>query len=171
MGKSLDPGPLIRRAAAADAQAVFDLQEELFAGDVNRLSREVLSAPGEDKQAIVLVAELAGAVAGFLVLRSRTARPWTGIDFVGVAPHAAGRGIGGKLLEAACRVSPRPILRLFVRPSNTAARALYARLGFRHTATRKASYADGEDALVHMKWVGLRMFRHNPEMLQRPEPQ
>ena len=164
-----EPGLVVRRAAASDAQAVFDLQEELFAGDVNRLSLELLGALESDKQIIALVAELQGAIAGFLILRNRGTRPWTGIDFVGVAPHAAGRGIGGKLLEAAFIVSPRPVLRLFVRPSNAAARALYARLGFRHTATRKASYADGDDALIQMKWVGLRLFRRKTPMSQRLE--
>lgn len=162
-----EPGLVVRRASAPDAQAIFALQEELFAGDVNRLSVEQLRALDGDKQIIALVAELDGAVAGFLILRNRGTRPWTGIDFVGVAPRAAGRGIGGKLLEAALIVSPRPMLRLFVRPSNAAARALYARLGFRHTATRKASYEDGEDALVQMKWAGFRRLRRNSPMSQR----
>lgn len=167
----LEPELLVRRATASDAQAVFDLQEELFAGDVNRLSVEQLGSLGSDKGVIALVAEWNGAVAGFLILRDRSMRPWTGIDFVGVAPHAAGRGIGGKLLEAAFAVSPRPVLRLFVRPSNAAARALYARTGFRHTATRKASYADGDDALVQMKWVGLRLLRRQTPMSQRLQAQ
>lgn len=170
MGKHLDHDVRIRCAEAVDAQAVFALQNELFPGDVNQLYPEDFSALSKNKQVIVLVAELAGDVVGFLVLRNRPARPWTGIDFVGVAPHATGRGIGRRMVEVAIAISPRPILRLFVRPSNTAARALYARLGFRHSATRKASYADGDDALVQMKWVGLRPFRFNPAILQGPEP-
>lgn len=153
----------IRLISKADAPAVFRLQQELFVGDVNSLSVEDYEAAERPGAAIVLVAELSGDINGFLVLRDRSSRPWTGIDFVGVAPHASGRGIGRQLLEAACFVSPRPVLRLFVHGSNTNARALYARAGFRHTNTRKRGYENGEDALVHMKWVGFRKFRSKPE--------
>jgi [ribosomal protein S18]-alanine N-acetyltransferase len=157
-----NPAPIIRLAGPEDAQSIFELQESLFPADVNRLSLDELRAPESNRQIIVLAAETADGISGFLVMRTRPMRPWTGIDFVGVAPSASGRGIGGKLLESAFRVSPRPVLRLFVRPSNAAARALYARCGFRHTSTRRASYADGEDAYVHMKWVGLKKFHHRP---------
>jgi [ribosomal protein S18]-alanine N-acetyltransferase len=157
-----DPAPIIRRAGPADAQSIFDLQESLFPADINRLTLDECLALENNRHLIVLAAETADGIGGFLVMRNRSMRPWTGIDFVGVAPSVSGRGIGGKLLESASLVSPRPVLRLFVRSSNAAARALYARCGFRHTSTRKASYADGEDALVHMKWVGLKTFRHRP---------
>lgn len=156
----------VRRAMPADSQAVLELQQSLFAGDVNSLSAEALAAPDDTGRLTVLVGQADTVIVGFLVLRNRGTRPWTGIDFVGVAPQASGRGVGGHLVEAACFVSRRPVLRLFVRPSNIAARALYARLGFRHTATRKANYADGEDALVMMKWVGLRPFRQKPSNLE-----
>ncbi len=162
MEMRLDPAPTIRRAGPGDAQSIFDLQESLFPGDVNRLSLDDLRALEKIRHIIALAAETADGVGGFLVMNTRFMRPWTGIDFVGVAPSASGRGIGGKLLETAFFVSPRPVLRLFVRPSNAAARALYARCGFRHTSTRTANYADGEDALVLMKWAGLKAFRHRP---------
>ena len=156
----------IRRAAAADAVSVLNLQELIFAGDPNSLTADELNAPDGHKDIIVLVADMDGAIAGFAALRNRPARPWTSIDFICTAPHAGRRGIGGKLLEAASAMSPRPVLRLFVRPSNAAALALYARQGFRHTVTRKASYADGEDAMVLMKWVGLRLFRPRPATVE-----
>jgi [ribosomal protein S18]-alanine N-acetyltransferase len=143
----------IRPIRNGDAQAVFDLQETLFGADPNRLSVLQYADVKPGGPVLVLVAETGGMLAGFVLLRDRASRPWTGIDFIGVMPGHAGQGIGGKLLEAARLVSPRPVLRLFVRPSNTRAVALYARLGFRHTGTRKGSYADGEDALVMMKWV------------------
>jgi [ribosomal protein S18]-alanine N-acetyltransferase len=157
-----DPAAIIRRAEPADAQSIFELQESLFPGDVNRLTLDDLRALEKNRRIIALAAETADGIGGFLVMHNRFMRPWTGIDFVGVAPSASGRGIGGKLIESALYVSPRPMLRLFVRPSNAAARALYARCGFRHMSTRRASYADGEDALVHMKWVGLKRFRYKP---------
>jgi ribosomal protein S18 acetylase RimI-like enzyme len=168
---SIDPAPIIitRPISKEDAAAVFNLQTRLFPDDVNSLSLEDYALSGKNGPAIVLVAQLDGGLSGFLVLRDRSSRPWTGIDFVGVAPKAAGRGIGRQLLAAASFVSPRPVLRLFVHRSNGAARALYARAGFRHTNTRKRGYENGEDALVHMKWVGFRKFRSKPECFHAPE--
>lgn len=166
MNSGSKPPILVRRAVPDDAIAILDLQQSLFAGDVNSLSQDVLAAPDETGRLAVLIGQISDTIAGFLVLHNRGMRPWTSVDFVGVAPQASGQGVGGHLVEAAGFVSPRPVLRLFVRPSNAAARALYARHGFRHTATRKANYADGEDALVMMKWVGLRPFREKPSNLE-----
>jgi ribosomal protein S18 acetylase RimI-like enzyme len=162
MNKKTNSPPVIRRAAKADASAVFRLQQELFPGDVNSLSLQELAAAGSSREIIVLVAELDQLIVGFLVLRNRNSRPWTSIDFVGVSAEVSGQGIGGQLLEAARFVSPRPVLRLFVRPSNASARSLYQRAGFRHSSTRSGNYPDGEAALIHMKWVGLRPFRRRP---------
>jgi [ribosomal protein S18]-alanine N-acetyltransferase len=169
MTKAPDTSVTIRPISRADAGAVFDLQRRLFPTDVNSLTVEEYANAEQPGQAIVLVAEENGLIAGFLVLRNRGSRPWTGIDFVGVAPHASRRGVGRRLLEAASFVSPRPVLRLFVHRSNTAARALYARAGFRHTNTRKRGYENGEDALVHMKWVGLLRYRSKPEHFRARE--
>ena len=168
MPESPSPRIIVRHAAEADAAAVLNLQEQIFFGDVNSLTADELREPGRDQSLIVLVAEMAGDIAGFAALRNRRLRPWTSIDFLCAAPHAAGRGIGGKLLEAASIHAARPVLRLYVRPSNTAARALYARQGFRHTATREANYADGEDAMVQMKWIGLRLLRHRLAIIEGP---
>ena len=74
-------------------RAVLALQDALFPGDPNRLGPEQLARPGADKRVLVLVAELGDEVAGFLVLRDRSARLWTSVDFVGVAPWAASRGV------------------------------------------------------------------------------
>jgi [ribosomal protein S18]-alanine N-acetyltransferase len=169
MTRTIDHRLIIRPIANADAPAVFDMQQKMFAGDVNSLSVGDYAASGASGSATVLVADLDGAVVGFIVLRNRGSRPWTGIDFIGVVPHASRRGIGQQLLDAAGFVSPRPVLRLFVHRSNTAARALYARSGFSHTNTRKRGYENGEDALVHMKWVGFRKFRSKPEYFQERE--
>jgi ribosomal protein S18 acetylase RimI-like enzyme len=162
MNKKTNSRPIIRRAAKADASAAFRLQQELFPDDVNSLSLQELSAADSSREIIVLVAELDHSIVGFLVLRNRNSRPWTSIDFVGVSAEVSGQGIGGQLLDAARFVAPRPVLRLFVRPSNASAVALYQRAGFRHSSTRNGNYPDGEAALIHMKWVGFRPFRRRP---------
>jgi [ribosomal protein S18]-alanine N-acetyltransferase len=161
--------PIVRRIEKADAQSAFELQKQLFPGDVNSLSADEFASADQSTGVIVLVAELNKAIVGFLVLRSRNSRPWTGIDFVGVSANASGKGIGAQLLDAARMVSPRPVLRLFVRPTNAAARALYQRAGFRHGSTRSANYPDGEDALILMKWVGFRPFRRKPAQINAPD--
>ena len=69
-----------------------------------------------------------------------------------VAPEFRRRGLGRRLvravLEEAARRGTRWI-RLEVRESNAAARALYQALGFRPVGRRRSYYADnGEDALL-----------------------
>ncbi len=143
----------VRPAKAGDAEALFALQELMFAGDVNRLTLDQFRTIDQDADVIILAAETGSMITGYIVLRKRKWRPWTAIDFIGVTPECTGQGIGGKLLNSACMFAPRRVLRLFVRPTNAAALALYARHRFRHTGTRKGSYADGEDAFVLMKWI------------------
>jgi ribosomal-protein-alanine N-acetyltransferase len=154
------PSPMrVRLGTAADWEAVDALQQLLFEGDPNLLLPADLKALGGSGRIVLLVAELNGAVSGFAVLRDRGTRPWTGIDFVGVHPKVSGLGAGTALVRACVAHARRPLVRLFVRPSNAPARKLYERQGFRHTSTRKGNYADGEDALVLMKWAGLPFMR------------
>lgn len=170
MNSQLGSEPVIRLAQNADADAIVTLQKTLFPGDINHVAQDKVGADFNGRyQPLIIVAELADVIAGFLVLRNRPARPWTSIDFVGVAPHVSGRGIGGQMLDAAVCNSPRPFLRLFVRPSNAGAVSLYVRNRFRHIATRKANYPDGEDAWIFMKWVGFRAFHSNASTVERPK--
>jgi [ribosomal protein S18]-alanine N-acetyltransferase len=144
----------IRPAASADTAAIDRLLDILFPHDPNRLTDAEFAQLAPGRPLAVLVAEIEADVCGFVVLRDRKARPWTGIDFIGVAPHAARRGVGKALMQAAFVHSARPVLRLFVHASNMPARALYAGMGFRHTATKSAHYPNGEDALVMMRFLG-----------------
>ena len=153
------PDCLVGLAEPREAAVISALQSKLFPGDPNSLPPAHVKAPASDPHVTILAARHGSQVTGFLVLRDRALRPWTSIDFVAVDPGSAGQGFGRLLVEAAFRHASRPILRLFVRPSNVPARALYAQLGFRHTATRKRNYTDGEDALVLMRWIGPRGLR------------
>jgi ribosomal-protein-alanine N-acetyltransferase len=76
---------------------------------------------------------------------------------VAVAPAARRRGLGGRLVRAALALAARAGARelfLEVRPSNAAARALYAAEGFREEGLRRGYYRNGEDALVLRKALG-----------------
>jgi ribosomal protein S18 acetylase RimI-like enzyme len=85
----------------------------------------------------VLVADIDGAVIGFVKLRPSTPLPSNAhvlqIQGLGVDPAYQGRGVGQALLEAATQEARRRGARklsLRVLGSNTAARRLYERCGF-----------------------------------------
>lgn len=73
------------------------------------------------------------------------------IDNVAVRPSCRRQGIADRLLDVFCRFGREKLafLTLEVRPSNTAAVALYTKHGFREAGRRK-DYYDGpkEDALL-----------------------
>ena len=150
---------LVRFAKPADWPAIDGFLEAQFPHDPNRLTGNELSTLAPGGPLSVLIAEIETEVCGFIVLRDRRFRPWTGIDFIGVAPHAARQGVGKALMRAAFARAARPVLRLFVHASNAPARALYVNTGFRHTSTKASHYPNGEDAVVMMRWVGPRWLR------------
>ncbi len=70
---------------------------------------------------------------------------------IAVFPEVRGRGLGRRLLNLAskaCAELGMRTLLLEVRPSNTAARALYASEGWREVGLRPRYYRDGEDAVL-----------------------
>ena len=82
------------------------------------------------------------------------------IDNVAVRPNCRKQGIADRLLDVFCRFGQEHLafLTLEVRPSNTAAVALYEKHGFQEAGRRKNYYeAPQEDALLLTK-----EFRHDP---------
>lgn len=77
------------------------------------------------------------------------------ITSVAVHPHHRGNGIGRALMQEMVRraaIMGINKMTLEVRPSNTAARHLYATLGFIERGVRKGYYADTrEDAIIMWK--------------------
>ena len=80
----------------------------------------------------ITVAEVDGRFAGFVLCLGRH------LARLAVAPEYRRRGVGKALVEAV----RHPGMTLQVRESNTAARALYAELGFQEVG--ECWYADGE---------------------------
>ena len=97
-----------------------------------------------------LVAEVAGEVAGFLVLR-RTHPEETEILNLAVDPAERRRGIASALLREALR-RHSGVFYLEVRESNAAARALYRRCGFREAGVRPKYYEHPSEDGVVMRW-------------------
>lgn len=73
---------------------------------------------------------------------------------LGVVPAARRRGFGAALTSATLdrlAADGRPVCHLEVRAGNSAARALYERLGFLVVGRRRAYYPDGEDAVRYRR--------------------
>ena len=138
----------IRPAVAGDLDALVRLEQHAFATD--RLSRRALRRLVRSEAAVVLVAETAQGVVGDAILLRRRGSAVARVYSLAVDTAARGRGIARalllRLIEAA-RASKTRRLRLEVRTDNTAARALYAALGFRPIASLPGYYQDGADGI------------------------
>ncbi|MDX6479821.1 MAG: hypothetical protein QOG85_331 [Gaiellaceae bacterium] len=116
---------MIRVATEADSQ--------LVAGFWQAFNDEVHDAPWRDPDAdefapdVCLLADEDGVIA----LTKQGSRVWF-VDVLYVRPGARDRGIGTELIRAAGEhIGPDAVLELQVLESNTGARRLYDRLGFR----------------------------------------
>lgn len=127
-----DPGGGDVEVVAPDPGQTVEAQhmhDQLFPGTHSTGQHALRDEPDR----VVLVAHRGGPVVGYLVAE-RQADGNGYLDYVGVAPDEQGRGVGRMLVAAACReLAERhgcPRADLTVRESNTAARRLYAALGF-----------------------------------------
>jgi ribosomal-protein-alanine acetyltransferase len=137
----------IRPAALADAPALVAIERRSFGDPWSEASfREALSSTWN----FVLVAQAARGVVGYLV--GREAAGTGEVLNLAVSPEFRRRGVGEALLAAGLAIFRRSRMEevfLEVRESNTSARALYARHGFRPVGQRSAYYRNPkEDALV-----------------------
>jgi ribosomal-protein-alanine N-acetyltransferase len=109
----------------------------------------LLAQPGTT----ALLAERDGHLLGFVLLRQ--AADEAEILSLGVDPAVRRRGLARRLLAAGEAWLGAGTARLFleVAAGNTAALALYRRLGFRPVGRREQYYADGGDALVLRRQV------------------
>jgi [ribosomal protein S18]-alanine N-acetyltransferase len=140
-------GVEIRRMAAGDVAEVVAIEQACFSTPWTEATfRGLLRRSDAD----LFVAEVDGGVVGYAVA-------WAVLDQgelgnVAVAPAWRGRGLGARLVEIViARSAERGVRELFleVRLSNTRARHLYDRQGFRPVGRRRNYYsAPVEDALV-----------------------
>ena len=116
----------------------------IFDAEVRNLSR--VSSP------FVLVTQ-DGTVAGFLVLWNIAGEMH--VNNIAVSPGHRGKKLGEALMnftEELAREKDCIVVTLEVRTTNTAAVALYKKLGFKKVGTRKNYYEEtGEDALIMTK--------------------
>jgi ribosomal-protein-alanine N-acetyltransferase len=140
----MDEACRIRAASSADIGAVAAIEAGAFSDPWSPAAfRTYLDH-------LFLVADADGAVLGYLVAWASGSE--AEILNLAVRPTARRRGVGRILLwDALGRLAAAGVSSVFleVRPSNVAARALYAGAGFREVGIRRGYYrAPPEDALV-----------------------
>jgi [ribosomal protein S18]-alanine N-acetyltransferase len=154
MPKRAHPRPAvrIRKGRLTDVDALLALEQSVFT--VDHLSRRSFRNFLTSAHSIVMVAEHEGALAGYVHILFRPGSKTARLYSIGVAAHAAGRGIGVALLRAGERAARRRgigIMRLEVQPANRAAIARYKKSGYRHAGHLPGYYNDGSDALRYEK--------------------
>lgn len=141
----------LRRGRPDDLDALLAL-ELLFPSD--RVSRRGWRRFLVSPRANVVVAASGGEVLGNLVLLRRAGSDKARIYSVVVAPAARGQGLGERLVAEAERIAAGEgctAVSLEVRADNAAARALYAKRGYREQMALPAYYDDGADGLRLVK--------------------
>jgi ribosomal protein S18 acetylase RimI-like enzyme len=161
---------IFRLATVADAPAVAALHaaswRTAYAGlldpqwiatalDGNRAAVWAGRFRDPDPALRVILAEDGDGLAGFCSLYLGADPQWgSHVDNLHVRPGLKGAGLGRKLLAAAADLAlpVAPGLDLYVYSANTAARAVYARLGGRETSEWEEDAPDGSRQMVWRVW-------------------
>ena len=137
----------IREMLPNDADAVAKVERECFSVP---WSRESFWSEAANENTLYLVAENDAEIVAYMgawLLQGEAQ-----ITNIAVSPAFRRRGIARQILtEFVASIKKRGVtaMTLEVRPSNTAALALYAEFGFKDYGRRKGYYIDnGEDAVI-----------------------
>jgi len=141
----------LRPACVTDAAGILEL-EALFPSDrmSPRTLRRLLRAPSARVWVVTMTATPGSRVMAVLVMLMRRNTGIARIYSVVVAPSARGRGLAAALIgraEASARRAGKREMVLEVRTDNTAAHALYLRLGYAEQQRLSGYYEDGSDGL------------------------
>ena len=148
MSAQLDLIPRYRHMTGADLDAVVAIEETIYPHPWTRGNFSDSLAAGHH----CWIAECGGEMAGYTVVT--VAAGEAHLLNLSVAGSWQRRGIGREMRSFVLRLARESgAARIFleVRPSNRAARSLYAAAGFAEIATRPGYYPDGterEDAIV-----------------------
>ncbi len=142
---------VITRASKNDIADIMVLEREAFGRDA--YPRGFLEEVLDREECIFLKASLKDKTVGY-VLALRESNDEGHIISIAVKDSYKGKGIGGKLLEAAEQELAKrgaKIIRLEVSEKNTIARRLYERHGYKVIARLPSYYSDNSAALVMVK--------------------
>jgi len=150
------PEITIRRARPVDIPEIARIEQESFPDpwDAEVLAETLALLPDT-----FFVATIDGKVVGFVAggLEDTGEEIYGHICNIAVDPLFRKRGIARRLItreEQQFAISLATGIQLEVRVSNKPAQAFYRRLGYRPVFCIAGYYANGEDALVMMKWFG-----------------
>ncbi|MCC6624801.1 MAG: peptidase C39 family protein [Deltaproteobacteria bacterium] len=144
----------VRTAIAEDLHALYWLEDQAFTGDqLSRASfQRLLRSP--TSEVLVATSEPGPAtpatICGYALVLFRDGSRLARLYSIAVSPHAQGRGVGRRLLDAAEHAAAeraRTVMRLEVRADNLGALRLYLGRGYREIAKIPDYYADGAEAL------------------------
>jgi len=146
----------IRRAGIIDVPAIAAIEGESFP---DPWGRDIFADAIDCFPTTFFVAIIEGRLAGFIVggLEDTGELLYGHICNLAVEPSFRNRGIGRLLVK---RIEHQFVLecasgiQLEVRVSNKRAQSFYRKLGYREAFTVAQYYANGEDALLMMKWFG-----------------
>jgi ribosomal-protein-alanine N-acetyltransferase len=144
----------IRRARPDDLEEIASIERASFP---DPWEEETLAESLQYYPRTFFVAENSSHIAGFVAAGVED----TGEEIYGhilnlaVDPYARSRGIGRLLVhrvELECLLLGASGIQLEVRTSNERARRFYEHLGYEQVFVLADYYANGEDAIVMMKW-------------------
>jgi ribosomal-protein-alanine N-acetyltransferase len=148
------PLPQVRRTGPADIPSIVTIEKESFPDpwDESVFLESLTYYP-----TTCFVAVCDGAVAGFVVggLEDTGENIYGHLCNLGVSPRYRRRGIGKLLVRRTEHQFATELatgVQLEVRVSNNDAQRFYLRMGYRPVFAIDQYYANGEDALVMMKW-------------------
>ena len=150
----------VRGFRRGDAARLAEIANEAFSDEITRglpaFDEGYFARRGSRPGVRLLVAEVDGAVAGFVLLTDATVEEPAQLHLVAVEEGLRGRGIGGLLVGEAVRLAGLEgagKLRLSTRPWNAAMRAVCASHGFVEEATLRREYL-GEDLVRYAYFYG-----------------
>ena len=153
---------LIRNAQLADLDELVALEKSCF--ETDRLSRRSFKHWITTEHRALLVAEVAKAVAGYILIIYHPGTRLARIYSIAVSHQQRGLGLAKQLISAgeqAAIENGRLYLRLEVSVDNIAAIKLYESLGYQKFGIYRDYYLDHKDALRYQKRI-----RHYRDTLQ-----
>jgi [ribosomal protein S18]-alanine N-acetyltransferase len=146
--------PQIRRALPTDIAAIVKIEEESF---IDPWEQGVFLEALTYYPTTYFVAMCDGEMAGFVVgaLEDTGENIYGHLCNLAVSPRFRHRGIGRLMVTRAehqFAMELATAVQLEVRVSNTIAQKFYQRMGYQNVFGIESYYANGEDALVMMKW-------------------
>jgi ribosomal-protein-alanine N-acetyltransferase len=150
-------GLRLRRARRRDIATVAAIEDASFP---DPWKEEIFLEALECYGAAFFVAEYADRIVGFVTaaLEDTGTEIYGHIMNIAVDHQFRSKGIGTKLvarIELECLIAGATAMQLEVRQSNRAAQEFYQRIGYQQALTIAGYYANGEDAVLMIKWFSI----------------